>query len=96
MLRQLPKNCAWLRGYRALHSLPLTVNKLLKFEREPRSDVELNGWVQSVKKQKQQTFITITDGSCPQTVQAVVTEATLPAGSVGLALLNSHTDEHSD
>ena len=35
-------------------------------------DVEINGWVQTIRNQKDVSFIKITDGSSPSSIQLVI------------------------
>lgn len=72
MLQRLAKISSW-QKCRSLHTLPLTVNKLLDLGNDPKENIELFGWVQSVRKQKKRTFLVITDGSNSGSVQAVAT-----------------------
>jgi hypothetical protein len=62
---------------RRLHSLPSTVNHLLRLGNETKQDVEVNGWVQSIQKQKNCTLMTIGDGSSMETIQAIASEVPL-------------------
>jgi asparaginyl-tRNA synthetase len=56
---------------KAVRTIPQTVKNILEESRTNQS-VDLYGWVMFSRKQKQQTFLQISDGSCFKTLQSVI------------------------
>ncbi|KZT41547.1 asparaginyl-tRNA synthetase [Sistotremastrum suecicum HHB10207 ss-3] len=65
-----------------LTSLPLTISQILRIPPSPTSStndgggervkVTVNGWIDSIRKQKNVSFASIGDGSCARSIQAVI------------------------
>jgi len=59
-------------------SLPLTIRQLLSAQRvESGHPVQVNGWVKSVRRQKNVAFAVVSDGSSDEGLQAVFTDVGL-------------------
>ncbi|KAK6524586.1 asparaginyl-tRNA synthetase [Arthrobotrys megalospora] len=55
------------------NSIPTTVRELLLINNDIKDHAAIKGWVQTIRKQKEVCFATVTDGSTAQTVQVVMT-----------------------
>lgn len=64
LCRRLASTSAW--------ALPPTIRQLLSSERHTQSKVQVQGWIKSLRRQKNVTFAVINDGSCAAGVQAVL------------------------
>lgn len=59
---------------------PPTIRQLLKGEcTEQNTQIEVNGWVKSVRRQKNVSFAVISDGSSTRGLQAVFDKDVIPS-----------------
>jgi asparaginyl-tRNA synthetase len=60
--------------------LPLTIRQLLSSLQatDQKTNVQVNGWIKSVRRQKNVTFAVINDGSCASGLQAVLKSDVTP------------------
>ena len=56
----------------ASRRLPLTIRQLLAQEPDPETILSVTGHIKSVRKQKRVAFAALSDGSCPERLQAVL------------------------
>jgi hypothetical protein len=99
--RALIKNCSklcvavqvssmLLRRCASTTKLPLTIRQLLSSPQVTSQEikVQVNGWIKSVRRQKNVTFAVINDGSCASGLQAVLKPGTTPDKYVFKAVQN--------
>ncbi|KAG0706893.1 hypothetical protein DFH29DRAFT_898861, partial [Suillus ampliporus] len=69
-----------LRRFASTSTLPPTIRQVLSSLQVTGQDtkVQLNGWIKSVRRQKNVTFAVINDGSCASGLQAVLKSDTTP------------------
>ena len=66
------------RLYSSSSSLPSTIRQLIAAPKfTGNSPIEVQGWVQSIRKQKKVAFAVISDGSSHSGLQAVFTDVNL-------------------
>ncbi|CAL1699818.1 unnamed protein product [Somion occarium] len=67
------------RRFASTSSLPPTIRQLFQTDLVSFKSkrVQINGWVKSIRRQKRIAFAVISDGSSPQSLQAVFTDVTL-------------------
>ncbi|KII84260.1 hypothetical protein PLICRDRAFT_46113 [Plicaturopsis crispa FD-325 SS-3] len=64
------------RRFASTSTLPPTIRQLLSSPGTAK-DIQVNGWVKSIRRQKKVSFAVITDGSSAQGLQAVLSDASL-------------------
>jgi asparaginyl-tRNA synthetase len=79
-----------LRRCASTTKLPLTIRQLLSSPQATSQEtkVQVNGWIKSVRRQKNVTFAVINDGSCASGLQAVLKPGTTPDKYVFKAVQN--------
>jgi len=69
-------NTTMLNAIRGLHtarqSLPKTINAILKETLPAENTVSINGWIRSVRSQKNLAFANVNDGSNLKGIQAIL------------------------
>lgn len=67
-------------------SLPPTIRQLLArtLPTTKQSEIQVNGWVKSIRRQKKVAFAVISDGSSESGLQAVFTDVALAKQCVGI------------
>lgn len=63
------------RLFASTSALPPTIRELLAGQKSIPDTIHVNGWVKSVRRQKNVSFAVITDGSTAKGLQAVFSDA---------------------
>ena len=85
-----------LRRCAATSKLPLTIRQLLSSPQTAGQEtrVQVNGWIKSVRRQKNVIFAVVNDGSCASGLQAVLKPAATPEKCVSQGILGNKCSQY--